>query len=74
MTDMKLRTASGDLRNVIQSVASLPPIYDQRVNIVLNDLDLDTVARNLIMLLVLLAVEQLMFAQLVPCGAVRTSN
>jgi len=46
-------TASGDLRNVVLSVADLPPGYRSPLNIVINDLELDIVARNLIFLLIM---------------------
>ncbi|KAI1262719.1 hypothetical protein F5Y18DRAFT_438850 [Xylariaceae sp. FL1019] len=48
-----LFAASGDLRNVVLSVTDLPPGYLYAVNIALNDLELDIVARNLIFLLIM---------------------
>ena len=50
--------ASGDLRNVIKTVAGLPSTYNHSLDITLNDRDFDIVARNLILLLIALTVEQ----------------
>lgn len=47
-------TASGDFRNAVKTVACLPEKYQQPISVVLNDRDFDIVARNAIMLLVLL--------------------
>ncbi|KAI1777963.1 hypothetical protein F4818DRAFT_456940 [Hypoxylon cercidicola] len=47
-----LFAASGDIRNVILSIVSLPQSYRGPLNIVINDVDIDTVARNIIFLLV----------------------
>jgi len=47
----------GDLRNVVQSLSSLPASYDKPVTMVVNDMDFDVVARNLIMLLILMSLE-----------------
>ncbi|KAI0406420.1 hypothetical protein F4802DRAFT_95860 [Xylaria palmicola] len=44
--------ASGDMRNAIFSVASLPLGYRGPLNIVLNDNEIDIVARNVIFLLI----------------------
>ncbi|KAF0638218.1 hypothetical protein FPSE5266_00605 [Fusarium pseudograminearum] len=52
-----LFAASGDLRNVVKTVVELPSTYDQTINIVMNDRDLDVVARNAIMLLLALTAE-----------------
>jgi hypothetical protein len=38
--------ASGDLRNVIKTIASLPQSYTGMPSIVVNDVDFDIVARN----------------------------
>ncbi|KAI0479855.1 hypothetical protein F4859DRAFT_451626 [Xylaria cf. heliscus] len=46
-----LFAASGDMRNVIRSVASLPSSYQGPLNITLNDREIDIVARNIIFLL-----------------------
>jgi Domain of unknown function (DUF4470) len=46
-----LFTASGDIRNVLKTIACLPEEYQQSISVVLNDRDFDIVARNLIMLL-----------------------
>ncbi|KAK5133101.1 hypothetical protein LTR08_008211 [Meristemomyces frigidus] len=51
-----LFAASGDPRNVIQTIASVPQGYDQSLHAHINDKDFDIVARNAIMLLVLLTV------------------
>ncbi|KAI0111207.1 hypothetical protein GGR51DRAFT_569241 [Nemania sp. FL0031] len=50
-----LFAASGDIRNAIFSVASLPPSYRGTLNIVINDRELDIVARNIIFLLIFFA-------------------
>jgi hypothetical protein len=52
-----LFAASGDLRNLIKSVVLLPDSYDGAINLVVNDMDIDRVARNIIMLLVLLTTD-----------------
>ncbi|KAI1122573.1 hypothetical protein F5Y10DRAFT_287042 [Nemania abortiva] len=49
-----LFAASGDMRNAVISVANLPPSYRGFLNIVINDLEFDVVARNLIFLLIFL--------------------
>lgn len=50
------RIASGDLRNVVKTVASLSQSYTKDLSIVINDSDFDVVARNIIMLFLALAV------------------
>ncbi|RWA06465.1 hypothetical protein EKO27_g8646 [Xylaria grammica] len=52
-----LFAASGDLRNVVLSVANLPQSYKSPLNIVINDYEIDIVARNLIFLLIVLVEE-----------------
>ncbi|KAL1982084.1 hypothetical protein VTN96DRAFT_1797 [Rasamsonia emersonii] len=47
-----LFAASGDLRNVVKSLASLPADFSGNCNIVVNDRDLDIVARNVLLILV----------------------
>ncbi len=49
--------ASGDLRNIVTTIAGLPSSYSQPVEITINDKDLDIVARNAIMLLIVLIVD-----------------
>ncbi|KAL1966678.1 hypothetical protein VTN77DRAFT_3875 [Rasamsonia byssochlamydoides] len=44
--------ASGDLRNVVKSLASLPADFSGHCNIVVNDKDFDIVARNVLLILV----------------------
>ena len=46
--------ASGDLRNIVQTVASTPPGFQQKLLITVNDRDFEVVARNLLLLLYLL--------------------
>jgi hypothetical protein len=43
---LMLCIASGDLRNVIKTIASLPQSYTGKPSIVVNDVDFDIVARN----------------------------
>lgn len=45
------------MRNMVQSIASLPDSYQGNLLFAVNDLDLDIVARNLIMLLLALDIE-----------------
>jgi hypothetical protein len=45
--------ASGDLRNVIKTVADLPDTYNQKLTIIVSDGDFDITARNVILLLLL---------------------
>ncbi|EXK76747.1 hypothetical protein FOQG_18522 [Fusarium oxysporum f. sp. raphani 54005] len=52
-----LFAASGDLRNLVKTMAQLPASYNQPINITMNDRDLDIVARNTIMLFVALTAE-----------------
>ncbi|KAK9443069.1 MYND finger family protein [Metarhizium brunneum] len=49
-----LFAASGDLRNVLRTLADLPNDFCTRVSVVVNDRDFNIVARNIIMLLLLL--------------------
>ncbi|KAK9782094.1 putative MYND-type zinc finger protein samB [Seiridium cardinale] len=48
-----LFAASGDLRNVLKTIESLPPTYGGEVRITMNDEDLDVVVRNVLILLLL---------------------
>ncbi|RJE17186.1 hypothetical protein PHISCL_10477, partial [Aspergillus sclerotialis] len=48
---------SGDLRNVIKTVARLPISYSRSLEITINDREFDIVARNIILLLIALVVE-----------------
>ncbi|OBS28259.1 hypothetical protein FPOA_02200 [Fusarium poae] len=52
-----LFAASGDMRNVVKTIAELPSTYDRDLDIVMNDRDLDVVARNVILLLLALTAE-----------------
>ncbi|KAL4973168.1 hypothetical protein BDW66DRAFT_168860 [Aspergillus desertorum] len=52
-----LFAASGDLRNVVKTIAQLPSSYSGAIEITLNDRDFDIVARNIILLLVALVVD-----------------
>ncbi|KYG40502.1 hypothetical protein M433DRAFT_116968 [Acidomyces richmondensis BFW] len=52
-----LFAASGDIRNLAMTISCLPTVYRKTVNITLNDWDLDVVARNIIMLLTALAID-----------------
>jgi hypothetical protein len=51
--------ASGDLRNVAKTIAQIPSSYNQSVDVTMNDRDLDIVARNAIMLLIALVVDNI---------------
>ena len=44
--------ASGDLRNVVKTLAQLPDSYTALCEVVINDKDFDIVARNAIILLI----------------------
>ncbi|RSL58789.1 hypothetical protein CEP53_006047 [Fusarium sp. AF-6] len=49
---------SGDLRNVVKTVTSLPESFRRRIAITINDNDFEVVARNIILLLTaMLSVE-----------------
>ncbi|PLB54875.1 hypothetical protein P170DRAFT_483657 [Aspergillus steynii IBT 23096] len=52
-----LFAASGDLRNVIKTLTDLPVNYNQSVSVTINDRDFDVVARNIILTLVALVVD-----------------
>ena len=54
---LTLLAASGDLRNVLKTVVSIPQSYDRPITLVVNDMDMDVVARNLIILLIALVTE-----------------
>ncbi|KAF9523612.1 hypothetical protein CPB83DRAFT_871582 [Crepidotus variabilis] len=45
--------ASGDLRHVLRSLNELPPDYSGKLNILLNDINIPIVCRNIVLLLVL---------------------
>lgn len=49
--------ASGDARNLIKSIAGLPNSFTASVKATVNDRDMDIVGRNIILLLIALAVE-----------------
>ncbi|KAJ8610782.1 hypothetical protein MRB53_038333 [Persea americana] len=51
-------TASGDLRNVVKSLGSLPGGYNHRACLFVNDLDFQVVARNLVITLIGLLAEE----------------
>ncbi|ROT36821.1 hypothetical protein SODALDRAFT_298432 [Sodiomyces alkalinus F11] len=52
-----LFAASGDLRNLVKTIAQLPASYSGTLDVTLNDLELDIVVRNAIMLLVAFIVD-----------------
>lgn len=52
-----LFAASGDPRNVVKTLASVPAGYDSSLTFVINDLNFDIVARNIIFVLTALVVE-----------------
>lgn len=47
--------ASGDMRNVVKTLAGLPESFPGKCEVVINDKDFDIVARNVILLLVALS-------------------
>ena len=47
-----LFAASGDLRNVVKTIADLPGTYDRNVEDWINDADIDVVSRNILILLI----------------------
>ncbi|ODM16214.1 hypothetical protein SI65_08213 [Aspergillus cristatus] len=53
-----LFAASGDLRNIVKTVARLPRSYSHSLEITINDRDFEIVARNIILLLIALVVEK----------------
>ncbi|KEY73762.1 hypothetical protein S7711_03071 [Stachybotrys chartarum IBT 7711] len=52
-----LFAASGDLRNVIKTISQVPESYKKSISLTINDRDIDIVARNVIMLLIALFVN-----------------
>ncbi|RDA90834.1 hypothetical protein CP533_1556 [Ophiocordyceps camponoti-saundersi (nom. inval.)] len=54
-----LFAASGDLRHVFKTVADLPATFNNKVEITINDFDLDITARNFILLLIAFVVEDI---------------
>ncbi|GFG26617.1 monoterpene epsilon-lactone hydrolase [Aspergillus udagawae] len=53
-----LFAASGDLRNIVKTIARLPNSYSQPLELTVNDRDFEIVARNVILLLIALIVEE----------------
>ncbi|SMR64258.1 unnamed protein product [Zymoseptoria tritici ST99CH_3D1] len=53
-----LFAASGDLRNVVKTVASLPEHYNGSISVAINDRDFAIVARNIIICLIALTVPE----------------
>lgn len=57
-TNRKYRAvASGDIRNAAKTIAQIPSNFNQSLEVTLNDRDLDIVARNAILLLIALVVD-----------------
>jgi hypothetical protein len=54
--------ASGDLRNVIKTIASIPEGYCKPITMTINDRDFDIVARNVIILLATLVAQDINLA------------
>ncbi|PHH78981.1 hypothetical protein CDD80_5922 [Ophiocordyceps camponoti-rufipedis] len=52
-----LFAASGDLRNVVKTIAQLPTGYTHRVHVTINDIDLEIVCRNALFLLIAHAIQ-----------------
>ncbi|KAF4504438.1 hypothetical protein G6O67_007888 [Ophiocordyceps sinensis] len=52
-----LFAASGDLRNLVKTIAQLPSSYSHSIEATINDRDLDVMARNVILLLIALVVQ-----------------
>ncbi|KAH7182258.1 uncharacterized protein B0J16DRAFT_356302 [Fusarium flagelliforme] len=53
-----LFAASGDLRNLLTTIAQLPSSYKQQISITINNRDLNIVAQNVVMLLIALTAEE----------------
>ncbi|GIK06628.1 hypothetical protein Aspvir_002278 [Aspergillus viridinutans] len=53
-----LFAASGDLRNIVKTIAELPSSYSHPLELTINDRDFEIVARNVILLLIALIVEE----------------
>lgn len=51
--------ASGDLPHIIKTIAQLPSSYNGLIEMTLNDRDFDIIARNVILLLVAMVVENI---------------
>jgi len=56
VTDWSL-LASGDIRNIVKTLASLPENFHGKCNFVVNDKDFDVVSRNVMLLLTSLHYE-----------------
>jgi hypothetical protein len=56
-TKIPLPIASGDLRNIIKTVAHLPSSYNHSLKVTINDKDFNIMAHNLILLLVALVIK-----------------
>ncbi|GAB7359234.1 hypothetical protein MBLNU230_g5893t1 [Neophaeotheca triangularis] len=52
-----LFAASGDIRNVVKTLASVPSTFKGKMIVTINDLDFDLVARNAVLLLIAFAAE-----------------
>jgi hypothetical protein len=51
------KTASGDLRHVVKTIANLPDGITQQISVTINDREFDVVARNTILLLLALTAQ-----------------
>lgn len=51
--------ASGDPRNVLKTLADMPPSYEGRLSVTMNDYDQHVVARNAIILLLMVTVDNI---------------
>jgi hypothetical protein len=49
--------ASGDLRNVVKTVSSMPKDYTDKLSFVMNDIDFDISARNAVLLVMALYLD-----------------
>ncbi|UKZ75167.1 hypothetical protein TrVFT333_002843 [Trichoderma virens FT-333] len=54
-----LFAASGDLRNVVKTIAQMPGSYNKPMDVVINDSHFDVVARNAIILLIALVADNI---------------
>ncbi|KAL4953336.1 hypothetical protein BDW69DRAFT_194896 [Aspergillus filifer] len=61
-TPTNLLSASGDLRNIVKTIAELPCEYKGSIEVTINDRDSDIVNRNIILLLIALMIEDKMKA------------
>ena len=58
-SSLTFSAASGDPRNLLKTLADIPPSYNGRLSITVNDCDAHVVARNIIIMLLIVTVDDM---------------